>query len=86
MAELKRRAEELRIQSITAKSRRLTLRLRQDAKIEPERLIALVEEAPGSRFSPSGALTLEGVTSSECLVRARQTLDYLAASPEGGKG
>ena len=86
VAELKRRAEELRIQSITAKSRRLTLRLRQDAKIEPERLIALVEEAPGSRFSPSGALTLEGVTSSECLVRARQTLDYLAASPEGGKG
>ncbi|HEX9737296.1 MAG TPA: transcription-repair coupling factor [Thermoanaerobaculia bacterium] len=79
-AAVKRMAEALRLQSITAKGGRLVFRLRQDARVDPGRLIALVERHPSSRFSPSGALTLEGVRASEALARARETLAYLAAA------
>ncbi|MEM7582128.1 MAG: transcription-repair coupling factor [Acidobacteriota bacterium] len=77
VAALKRHAEALRLQSITARGSRLTLRLRQDARIDPDRLIHLVSQRPGSRFSPSGALTLDGVVAGEAVATAQEVLSYL---------
>ncbi len=77
VAALKRQAEALRLQSISARGGRLVLRLRQDARVDPERLIELVSERPGSRFSPSGALTLAGVAGGEALGVAAEVLDAL---------
>ena len=79
---LKRLAESLRLQSISARGDRLVLRLRQDARIDPERLIELVARRPGSRFSPSGALTLQGVAATETIATAREVLESLSARSE----
>ncbi|MEM8960312.1 MAG: transcription-repair coupling factor [Acidobacteriota bacterium] len=78
-AGLKRRAEELRLQSIVSRGGRLVMHLRQDARIDPERLIGLVSERAGTRFSPSGALTLEGVGAEQVLDTAIATLEHLAS-------
>ncbi len=81
VAALKRRAEALRLQSISARGGRLVLRLRQDARVDPERLIELVSGRAGSRFSPSGALTLERVPAGEALEVAGKILDTLTSEP-----
>ena len=78
MAALKRQAEAMRLQSISARGSRLVLRLRQDARVDPERLIALVSQRPKTRFSPAGALTLDGVAAGEALETARTVLQALA--------
>jgi len=75
---LKRLAEDLRLQSISARRGTLYLRLRQDARLAPERLIELVSNRPGARFSPAGVLSLEGVPSAELVATARATLEQLA--------
>ncbi len=80
VAALKRRAEALRLQSISARGDRLVLRLRQDARVDPERLIDLVSRRPETRFSPSGALTLGGVAAGDALATAEEVL--AALSPE----
>ena len=78
VAGVKRRAEQLRLQSITARGGKLALRLRQDAKIDPSRLIELLHQRPGCSFSPTGTLTVEGVRGEESVARARELLEYLA--------
>ncbi len=83
MAALKRHAEALRLQSISARGGRLVLRLRQDARIDPERLIELVSRRPGSRFSPAGALTLAGVAAGQALETAREVLEKLGTDGRG---
>ena len=79
MAALKRHAEALRLQSISARGGRLVMRLRQDARIDPERLIELVSRRAGSRFSPSGALTLGGVAANKALETAQEVLRALGS-------
>ncbi len=79
MAALKRQAEALRLQSISARGDRLVLRLRQDARVDPERLIELVQRRPGTRFSPSGALTLGGVAAGDALATAGEVLRDLSS-------
>lgn len=59
VAALKRRAEALRVQSISAAGGRLTVRLRRDARVDVDKLIRLVASRPGASFSPSGVLALE---------------------------
>ncbi|MEO1088740.1 MAG: TRCF domain-containing protein, partial [Acidobacteriota bacterium] len=76
-ASLKRMAEDLRLQAITARSGRLVLRLRQDSRVEPDRLVALMHSGPGYHFSPAGALRVEGVRADEALDRARELLEHL---------
>ncbi len=58
VAALKRLAESLRVQSISAKGRELVIRLRRDARIDVARLIDLVSRTEGASFSPTGILTL----------------------------
>jgi transcription-repair coupling factor (superfamily II helicase) len=84
LAQVKSVAERLRLQSITARRGKLVLRLRQDAAVEPERLVEMVHKRPGTHFSPDGALTLQGVSDVDAIAVARETLAFLArpASPE----
>jgi transcription-repair coupling factor (superfamily II helicase) len=78
-AALKRLAESLRVQSVSLHRGELTLRLRRDARIDPERLIELVSTRPGASFSPTGVLSLSGAGSGAELLRmARETLEELA--------
>jgi len=79
VAALKRTAEALRVQSVAAKGNELIIRLRRDARIDVERLIALVSNRPGASFSPTGVLTLLASGGREMLETARQTLEELAA-------
>lgn len=79
VAALKRVAETLRVQSVSSKGSTLTIRLRRDARVDVERLIAMVSERPGASFSPTGVLTLEKVPSGDLLSVARSTLEALSA-------
>ncbi|MEE8522862.1 MAG: transcription-repair coupling factor [Thermoanaerobaculia bacterium] len=82
VAAVKRLAEGLRLQSISARGGKLVMRLRQDARVDPERLIELVNQRPESHFSPSGALTLKGVAVHDTVETARRVLEYLSAPAE----
>jgi transcription-repair coupling factor (superfamily II helicase) len=75
VAELKRLAESLRVQSISAKGGELVIRLRRDARIDVQRLVDLVSSRPGANFSPTGVLTL--ATGGRMLEVARATLEEL---------
>lgn len=79
VAAVKRRAEALRLQSIAARGGRLVLRLRQDARVEPERIIRLVSERSKVSFSPSGALTFEDVPTAQLLPTVHEILGLLAS-------
>jgi transcription-repair coupling factor (superfamily II helicase) len=79
VAELKRLAERLRVQSIAAKAGKVTFRLRRDARVDVDHLIRFVSEHPRATFSPGGVLTLGGVATADALAVARRTLDLLAA-------
>jgi transcription-repair coupling factor (superfamily II helicase) len=78
VAALKRLAESLRVQSISAKSGELIIRLRRDARIDVERLIEMVSTLPGASFSPTGVLTLPGGGGRQMVTTARQTLESLS--------
>ncbi len=54
VADLKRRAEALRVQAVSWAAGKLTFRLRRDARVDVDRLIRFVSERPGAAFSPSG--------------------------------
>jgi transcription-repair coupling factor (superfamily II helicase) len=75
---LKRVAEALRVQSVSAQGGALTIRLRRDARIDVDRLIELVSTRPGASFSPSGVLTLAaGGGGPAILAAAQETLEEL---------
>jgi len=78
VAALKRVAEHLRVQSISGRGKKLTIRLRRDSKIDVERLIELVSNREGSSFSPTGVLTV-ATGGTNMLVVARDTLGELVA-------
>jgi transcription-repair coupling factor (superfamily II helicase) len=77
VAALKRLAESLRVQSISAKGGELVIRLRRDARIDVERLIEMVSNLPGASFSPTGVLSLPGGGGRQLVAVARQTLESL---------
>ncbi|HEX4497497.1 MAG TPA: transcription-repair coupling factor [Thermoanaerobaculia bacterium] len=77
VAALKRLAESLRVQSISAKSGELVIRLRRDARVDVERLIEMVSTLPGASFSPTGVLTLPAGGGRQMVATARQTLEML---------
>jgi transcription-repair coupling factor (superfamily II helicase) len=78
VAALKRVAESLRVQSISAKGHELIIRLRRDARIDVAKLIELVSRTAGASFSPTGVLTLVGAGGAAMLATARATLEELA--------
>jgi transcription-repair coupling factor (superfamily II helicase) len=77
VARLKRLAERLRVQSLSWAKGELVIRLRRDARIDPERLVELVSTRPDATFSPNGVLTLK--PQGDLLDVARGTLERLAS-------
>jgi transcription-repair coupling factor (superfamily II helicase) len=57
---LKSLAERLRVESIERRQARISLRLREDSKIDPERLMRYVASTPGVSFSPTGEMQWNG--------------------------
>jgi len=79
VAALKRLAESLRVQAISARGHELVIRLRRDARIDVGKLIDLVSRTAGASFSPTGVLTLTGPAGGgQLLAAARATLEELA--------
>jgi transcription-repair coupling factor (superfamily II helicase) len=79
VAALKREAEALRVQAISAAAGKLTIRLRRDARVDVDRLIRFVSSRPGAAFSPSGVLTLDLPAGAATVATARAALAELAA-------
>jgi transcription-repair coupling factor (superfamily II helicase) len=78
VARLKRLAESLRVQSIGSRKGDLVIRLRQDARVDVERLVGMVHERPDEvAFSPSGVLTVR--SQGGLLATAQRTLEELVA-------
>jgi len=75
---LKREAERLRIQSISAAGGKLTLRLRRDSRVDVDRLIRVVSERRGASFSPSGVLVMPIAGGQSVLAAAGSALTELA--------
>ena len=74
---LKRRSEALRIQGISGRRGTLTLRMRQDARVDLDALFQLVEARPGAAFSPSGVLTVPVPEGSSVLALATDVVGEL---------
>jgi transcription-repair coupling factor (superfamily II helicase) len=82
LADLKRLAEGLRVQSITGRRGRLIIRLRRDARIDVPQLIRFVSEHPQASFTPNGVLTMP-VRDGDWLRLSQETLEAVAPEREG---
>ncbi len=78
---VKSRAEALRIASIERQANRLTMRFREDSKIDPRSLMRFVAAKKGTSFSPDGRFEWAGFDYNEveALHRIRGLLKRLAA-------
>ena len=79
LVDLKRTAEALRVQAISASAGQLVFRLRRDARIDVDRLIRYVSTRAGAAFSPTGVLTLDLPAGQSVIDAARAVLAELAA-------
>ncbi len=79
LVDLKRTAEGLRVQAISASAGQLVFRLRRDARIDVDRLIRYVSTRAGAAFSPTGVLTLDLPAGQSVVDAARAVLAELAA-------
>ena len=79
LVDLKRAAEALRVQAISATGGQLVFRLRRDARIDVDRLIRYVSTRAGAAFSPTGVLTLDLPAGQSVIDAARAVLAELAA-------
>lgn len=86
VAAIKRKAEALRVQSVSAHRGKLVLRLRQDARIDPDRLIELVSRSPDASFSPTGALSLRAEPGDAILGQLARLFEELAVEPQAPAG
>ncbi len=75
---LRRRAERVRVQSISYQSGSLHLRFRSDAEIDVERLVEWMEQEPAVDFSPSGVLTVTSVAPADAVTVAGEVLAQLS--------
>ena len=78
VADLKRLAESLRVQSISARRGKLVIRLRQDARVDIEALIRYVSELEAASFSPSGVLSLPTTSPPQALQLAHDALQAMS--------
>jgi transcription-repair coupling factor (superfamily II helicase) len=78
VAALKRLAESLRVQSISSKAGDLIIRLRNDSRIDVDRLIEMISTRPGAAFSPTGVLTLATGGTGQMIGVAREVLQGLS--------
>ena len=55
-SQLKSLAERLRVGSIERRASRVTIKFREDSKVDPQRLMRAVATTPGTSFSPTGEM------------------------------
>jgi len=79
VAAVQRAAERLRVQAVGFQKGQLVIRLRHDARVDPERVVALVSEDPSATFSPDGVLTLAVAGGVPVTEAARTVLERLAS-------
>ncbi|MEZ5332870.1 MAG: transcription-repair coupling factor [Thermoanaerobaculia bacterium] len=77
-ARLKRRAEALGVQSVSFRSGSLQLRLRQDNRVDLDRLVDWLGRRDDASFSPSGVLSVGGVAAGEAIEQASRVLEELS--------
>jgi len=80
---LKSRAEEMRVETIERRAKRLHIRFREDSKVDAPTLLQFVAETPGASFSPSGELQWGPApeADTELLATLSDVLDRLAGAP-----
>jgi transcription-repair coupling factor (superfamily II helicase) len=72
-ARLRRAAEETGVVSVDRTSTGLAFKLKESARVSPEKLLALVGKGEGATFSPNGVLKVE-VAGGELIEKARGVL------------
>jgi len=85
LADLKRLAENLRVQSIVGRRNRLVIRLRRDARVDVPELIRFVSEHPQASFTPNGVLSMP-LGGGDWLRLAEETLQAVAPAPVSEAG
>jgi transcription-repair coupling factor (superfamily II helicase) len=73
-ARLRRTAGEVGVVSIDRTPGGLAVKLRETARVSPDKLLALVGSGAGASFSPSGVLRVEAAADEELIARARRVL------------
>jgi transcription-repair coupling factor (superfamily II helicase) len=58
---LKGLAEKVRVAAIERRGPQLSLRFREDSKVDPAKLMSLISSTPGISFAPSGEMNWNGV-------------------------
>ena len=78
---LKSLAEKVRVAAIERRGPQLSMRFRDDSKVDPQRLLELVTETPGASFAPSGELNWQGAPqeAAPLLAAVREALRRVAA-------
>jgi transcription-repair coupling factor (superfamily II helicase) len=78
-ARLRRLAEEMQILSVDRTADGIAFKLTEKARIDPEKLMSLVQTGDGASFSPNGVLrvSLNSEQSQHILDFARQTLQEI---------
>lgn len=80
LVELKTLAESVRVQAITLVGGQLRLQLRQDARVDPERLVGLLARSGDLSFSPQGVLFRELLSGEDPIRVARGWLEEIRRS------
>jgi transcription-repair coupling factor (superfamily II helicase) len=73
-ARLRRAAEETGVVSIDRTPAGLAFKLKETARVSPDKLLALVGAGAGASFSPSGVLRVEAAAGTELIEQARRVL------------
>ncbi|MFL6283851.1 MAG: transcription-repair coupling factor [Pyrinomonadaceae bacterium] len=73
-ARLRRAAEETGVTSIDRTPTGLAFKLKETARVSPDKLLALVGSGQGASFSPSGVLKVERAAGVEIIEQARRVL------------
>ncbi|HEY7114045.1 MAG TPA: transcription-repair coupling factor [Thermoanaerobaculia bacterium] len=80
-ARIRHRAESLGIHAVTAQAGRVHLRLAEDAAVDPDRLLRLVQSTPGASLTPARVLSLPAPRGEELPAVLLAWLERLAGRP-----
>jgi transcription-repair coupling factor (superfamily II helicase) len=82
-ATLKLMSARVGVTGIERKREEVSIRFRENANVEPERLARFVSSQPGAQFTPAGILkfNLKVLRADEVLTHIRNLLDQLAGVP-----
>ncbi len=80
-SQLKSLAEKLRVESIERRAARISIKFREDSKVDPQRLMHVVANTPGASFSPTGEMLWQNAPQAgpELLDSLRDLLKRVAA-------